>query len=452
MYAIGLDIGTTSVCGVLHSAETGVIVRSVTREHQSDLTAAHPWQKQQDACALLRRLDEILQELLAAELPVVSIGITGQMHGIVYLNEQGEPVSPLTTWQDGRGDLPYKDGLSYAAYMTQKTGYPLATGYGAVTYFYDTVNGCVPPDAVTFCPIHALAAMHLTGRTAPLLHPSDSAGLGLYDLRRGAFDTEAIASLGLDAGRFPAVYHDSKPIGTYRGIPVAVAIGDNQASFAGSVAGNEESLLVNIGTGSQISCLTDTVPAEGGGCRPFLENRFLLVGAPLCGGRAYALLEQLFREIATAVTGTAVKSAYAAMDKALADDVLDLPPLAVDTRFSGTRTAPHLRGKIDGIGTDNLTMAALCDGVLCGMAQELYEMYAAMRSSLPSAPRGMVGSGNGIRRNPALRRRLEQIFGLPLRIPVHTEEAAFGASLYSLTVAGIYPDLAAAGKLIRYEE
>ena len=49
-------------------------------------------------------------------------------------------LSPLKIWQDGRGDLPYKDSLTYAEYMSKKTGYPLATGYGAVTYFYDAMK------------------------------------------------------------------------------------------------------------------------------------------------------------------------------------------------------------------------------------------------------------------------------------------------------------------------
>ena len=73
-------------------------------------------------------------------------------------------MSPLTIWQDGRGDQVYKDGKTYAACLSELTGYPVATGYGAVTHFYNTVNGLVPSDAVTFCTIHDLAVMALTER------------------------------------------------------------------------------------------------------------------------------------------------------------------------------------------------------------------------------------------------------------------------------------------------
>lgn len=453
MRAIGLDIGTTSVCGILADAKTGEILRAHTRPNDTFLPAEQPFVKRQDPVRLLAILQEILEELLREGSDVVSIGITGQMHGIVYLDKAGEPVGPLTIWQDGRGDQPYRDGQTYAAYMQKKTGYPLATGYGAVTYFYDQQNGLVPENATQFCTIHDLAAMKLSGRTAPVLHPSDAASLGLYDLKNNRFDAAAIQALGLDPTMFPAVADGFVALGSYRGIPVSAAIGDNQASVIGSVADLEHSVLVNVGTGSQISATTDRPPKDAAlDCRPLIPERYLLAGSSLCGGRAYALLEKLFREIAGAVTGTEVKSAYPAMDRLMADWAGEPTSLSVQTTFSGTRTAPAVRGSITGIGTENLTMATLCDGFMNGMVTELTELYAAMRPYLLQEKTVLVGSGNGLRYNLPLRRRFETAFGLPMIIPAGKEEAAFGAALYGMVAAGVYADLAAAQKLIRYEE
>lgn len=453
MKAIGLDIGTTSVCGILTDAKTGEILQVCTRPNDTFLPTEQPFQKQQDPIRLLAILEGILEELLATADRVVSIGITGQMHGIVYLNAKGDPVGPLTIWQDGRGDQPFCDGLTYAGYMQKKTGHPLATGYGAVTYFYDFKNGLVPETAVQFCTIHDLAAMKLGGRTTPLVHPSDAASLGLFDLKNNCYDTVAIATLGLDVSMFPAVADGFVSAGCYHDIPVSVAIGDNQASVIGSVADLEHSLLVNVGTGSQISATTDRPPNDSSlDCRPLTSGCFLLAGSSLCGGRAYAQLERLFREIAGTVTGTEVKSAYPAMDRLMAD-VMALPnPLSVQTTFSGTRNQPTLRGGITNIGTDNLTMAALCDGFMNGMVAELAECYTAMRPYLPTKKTILIGSGNGLRYNLPLRRRFEQAFGLPMMIPAGKEEAAFGAALFGMVAAGVYPDLAAAQKLIQYEE
>lgn len=453
MYAIGLDIGTTSVCGILQNTQTGEIVRSRTVANDSFLTTVNVWEKIQDPDRLLSLADTILEEVLDGPFSVVSIGVTGQMHGIVYLNAEGKPVSPLAIWQDGRGDLPYKDGKTYAEYMSEKTGYPLATGYGAVTYFYDAVNGNVPGSAVTFCTIHDLVVLHLTKTAQPVLHSSDAASLGLFDTEKQAYDKAAIQALGLNDAMFPDTCSDFTVMGQYNGIPVSVAIGDNQASFLGSVADPAHSLLVNVGTGSQISCFTDKRSGNKAlDCRPLMGESYILAGSSLCGGRAYAMLEKLFREIAAAVSGTEVKSAYPAMDKLMEKFVSADDPLDVSTLFSGTRANPKARGSITNVGVDNLTMAALCDGFMQGIARELHELYAAMCPELSDERNCLVGSGNGVRNNKALRERFEHAFGLKMVIPAHKEEAAFGAALSALVAAGVYDSMQAASKLIRYEE
>ena len=452
MYIIGLDIGTTSVCGILCDADSGEICRSVTRPNDTFLPTEHPWEKQQDPVVLMTRLREIAGEL-CAEGPVAAIGVTGQMHGIVYLTAEGKPVGPLTIWQDGRGDQPYKEGLTYAEYLTKITGYPVATGYGAVTHFYNTVNGLIPEGAVTFCTIHDLAAMTLTGAQKPLLNPSDAASLGLYDLQNDRFDVAAITAAGMDPAFFPAVAPGFALAGhTPDGIPVSVAIGDNQASVLGSVSDLTHSILVNVGTGSQISCVVTQPPAGSElDCRPLMPGHWLLAGSSLCGGRAYAILEKFLRDTASVISGTPVGNAYPVMDRLMADFAAPDEPLVIDTTFSGTRKQPSRRGSIQNIGIDNLTVANLCDGVMNGMVTELHDLYSEMRPYLSTEPTQLVGSGNGIRFNGPLADRFVAAFGLPLSTPKHREEAAFGSALFAMVAAGLVPDIATAQTRIQYQ-
>lgn len=452
MYSIGLDIGTTSVCGILVNLDNGCVEISRTLPNDTFIKTEKSYEKLQDPKKLIEILKGVLGELLAQNKPIASIGITGQMHGIVYLNKDGSPVSELKIWQDGRGDLPYKDGMTYAQYMTNKTGYQLATGYGAVTYFYDTVNGLVPNDAVGFCTIHDLAAMTFCGKTAPLLHPSDAASLGLFDIKAGTYDKDAILSLGLDFNFFPAVCNDYGLMGHYNGIPVSVAVGDNQASFMGSVKNPEESLLINVGTGSQISCLANAIPTDTAlDCRPLINGSYILAGSSLCGGRAYSILEHFLRNVVKDITGTEIKSAYPAMDRLMENYTPENEPLNVTTLFSGTRIDPQKRGSIENISVNNLTTAALCDGFMQGMVNELYEMYEKLKPYAFGSPKYMIGSGNGIRNNAPLRKKFEKAFGIKLEIPAHKEEAAFGAALYSLVAAGVFNSIGDAAKIIRYE-
>ncbi|MBE6761616.1 MAG: hypothetical protein E7551_04955 [Ruminococcaceae bacterium] len=451
MYSVGLDIGTTSVCGILVDIKSGEIKKSLTLDNDTFINTENPFEKIQNAGRLISIAKEILEKLTENETPVC-IGITGQMHGIVYLSDNGEILSPLKIWQDGRGDQPYKNGLSYAEYMSEVTGYPLATGYGAVTYFYDSINGLVPENTAKFCTIHDLLAMTLGGKTAPLVHTSDAASLGLFDLNKNEFDVKAIQKLGLNPNLFPEVCDGFKVVGNYGNIPVSVAIGDNQASFSGSVKAPENAILVNVGTGSQISCFSDTVPQNKNiDCRPLLQKSYIMAGSSLCGGRAYALLEKLFREIATAVTGESVKSAYPAMDRIM-EGYEKKKSLNVSTLFDGTRQNPEKRGSIENISTENLNMASLCDGFMWGMVEELYGMFEQMKPYVKVKKNLLVGSGNGIRNNAPLRRRFEEKFGLKMQIPLGKEEAAFGAVLYSLVASGIKADFNSAAELIKYVE
>ena len=451
MFAIGLDIGTTSVCGILHNAKNGEIVKTITLENDSFLKTDYEWEKIQSPDRLIEILYTILNELLSAGKNVVSIGISGQMHGIIYIDSEGNAVSPLKIWQDGRGNLEFKDGKTYAAYMSAKSGYQLATGYGTVTYFYDLQNGLVPKNAVSFCTIHDLAAMKLTGNKKPLVHPSNAASLGLFDIKNNCFDKSSITELGLSFNMFPAVCSGYTVMGNYKGIPVSIALGDNQASFLGSVNDMENSILVNVGTGSQISCLVHTPPENSSlDCRPLLDNCYIIAGSSLCGGRAYAILEKLFREIATTVSGCEIGSAYPAMDRITENLEVCDNPLKVSTLFSGTRANPNERGSIKNISIENFTMATLCDGVMCGIAQELYDFYCDIKPYLTNQKTIMVASGNGIRVNKALQKRFEKIFGIKLKTPLHKEEAAFGASLYALVATGVYEDINAAQKLLKY--
>ena len=65
---------------------------------------------------------------------------------------------------------------------------------------------------------------------------------------------------------------------------------------------------------------------------------------------------------------------------------------------------------------------------------------------------GIVGSGNGIRKNAKLMEVLEERFGEKLKIPAHKEEAAYGAALFGLVACGKFRNGTEAQRLIKYEK
>lgn len=431
MKTLGLDIGTTSISAVVHDSAQGVL--AARTEKNGAFLPGRSWERIQDPKQIAAKAEAVVKELLALYPDVSAMGVTGQMHGIVYLDREGACVSPLYTWQDERGDLPHPDGGTWVSHLSEKTGYPLATGYGLVTHFYNLHHELIPDNAVTFCTIQDHIAMKLAGRTSPVIDPTNAASLGLYDSVNGCFDRAALEQAGISPDMMPTCMTEPY-LGTGAlGIPVYAAIGDNQASFLGAAGGRTDVLLVNVGTGSQISVYvpermeTDTLET-----RPFPGGGWLLVGASLCGGRSYAMLENFFRETVKMVTGTEV-NAYEAMSRALeASGPLSHFPHAATT-FQGTRNDPSLRGSITGIGTDNFTPVHLIHSILHGMADELKEMYAGYLRKGGEPRKMIIGSGNGLRMNPHLCRVLEDLFDCDLILSVNQEEAACGAALYAAT-------------------
>ena len=429
MKALGIDVGTTSVSFAVFSEGTGVLeTRSFPNK---TLVSSESWARLQSPSDVLTEIHVQLDRLLSCHPDIRAIGVTGQMHGIVYLDAIGEPVSPLYTWQDGRGDLPYDGAASWAQHLSQTTTYPLSTGYGMVTHFYNLRHGLVPENAAYLCCIGDYIAMKLAGLSAPLMEPSNAAGIGLYKLQEGCFDAEALRQAGIDGKILPQII--KRPLlGTGAlGVPVYAAIGDNQAAFWGAVGKRQDTLSINVGTGSQIAVYSrEYLAVPGLETRPFPGGGWLLVGAALCGGRSYALLESFFRQTVKMVTGLDA-CVYDAMNRALDEaGAIEDVPLAVTT-FQGTRQDPALRGSISGIGTDNFTPIHFMHSVLHGMARELRNMYDLYTAATGDNKASLVGSGNGLRKNPHLLHALEDVFERPVCLSPWAEEAACGAALYA---------------------
>ena len=452
MKTIGMDIGTTTVCAVLTDAETGELLDAKTLTNDAHLKSERSWERIQNPTRILELCRQLLADYLDCYEDVESIGVTGAMHGILYTDKEGKAVSPLYTWQDQRGDqVNPESGMSYAKELSEITGYAMATGFGLTPQYYNTKHGLIPEEAVSFCTIPDYVAFSIAREKAPLLHQSMAASLGVYDIQKGCFDTEAIERAGMDIRMLPQVTKENALCGkTAEGIPVAVSLGDNQASFLGSV--NEEcKVLLNVGTGAQLSAYSEKI-AEGENleCRPYVGDSWLLAGSALCGGYAYSLMKRFFEETLELAEAEAKRPAYEILNQAAAAAYEEEKQLTVDTRFNGTRQNPSITGSVAGITVDNFRPGHLALGVLKGICEELYQHYC----TLPEESKGaafFVGSGNGVRMNPLLQKICCDRFGMELKIPKYSEEAAYGASLFVLLACGKYQTLSEVQKLISYE-
>ena len=110
MKVLGIDIGTTTISLVVLDPEQKKVWESRTISNGTFMETAREWERIQDVNKIVEKTRDA-EEGLPHDFPELSsIGLTGQMHGILYVDREGRCISPLYTWQDGRGNVPDEQG------------------------------------------------------------------------------------------------------------------------------------------------------------------------------------------------------------------------------------------------------------------------------------------------------------------------------------------------------
>ena len=429
---VGIDIGTTTISALVYDIDNKEQIEAYTLPHSS-YTRRGAF-SEQDVSIIMEKAKKLLYHILSIYENIVSIGITGQMHGIVYIDENGQAVSNLINWQDKRADQIIKDEKTACDLIYDITKEHISTGYGIATHYYNMLKGLVPKGACGICTIMDLFAMEICGNKKVITHTSLGGSLGMLDVKNSSFKYDKLSFLGIDKELLPQVSDESLIIGKCMGIPVAIPIGDNQASFLGSVSKNEDSMLVNIGTGSQISYATDEYQEVDKELelRPLIEGKYLVCGSALCGGFAYSMVEEFFRSYMVSA-GVQEKSQYSVINQ-LAKQAYENGEegLLVDAFFCGKRSDPNLRGSIKNIDRHSFTPQALVLGVLKGMCNDLYELYEKVTCKKSH----IVASGGAIKRTEILKDIISKRFGATVSANSVDEEASTGAALFSALAVG----------------
>jgi sugar (pentulose or hexulose) kinase len=473
---LGLDLGTTTITALALDARSGDLLGRVTVPNHAETTSADDrvrgrseWDARTIADAACRCLREIATKLGAGWARLAGLCVTGQQHSTVLVKDR-EPLTPLINWQDRRGLETYpgteRTWVQEAQKRlgddaVQKTGCRLSASLSAVMLLWLKENGRLPAGGKA-CALADYFTALLTGGE-PVTDSTFAAGTGLFNVRANSWAADLFGALSFSPDLFPEVQASGAPLGTItgpmaeatglpEGLPVIVGLGDNQASFLGSVANRADSVLVNVGTGGQVSVFSQQFLYDPiFEVRPFPGGGFLLACVGLCGGRTYAVLERFFRQVGEQLLGLrSNETVFDTMNLLAASIPADAGGLRCDPYFTGTRHRPELRASWTGVSPENFTPAHLTRALLEGMARAFREGYDVIAGLTASRKSVLIGAGNGIRENPVLAQIIANEFGLPLRCPRHREEAAFGAALIAALGAGLIPDLDGTGGLVRY--
>ncbi|MFH8789186.1 xylulokinase [Streptomyces roseoverticillatus] len=412
----GIDSSTQSCKVVVCDAETGEVLHRGRAPH-SEGTEADPeawWQA-------LRAAGEGLLD------DVDAIAVAGQQHGLVALDDAGEPVRPALLWNDTRS-------AGAAAGLVRELG-------GAQAWA-DAV-GTVPVAAITAAKLrwladHEPAADRTATATATAMLPhdwltwrlcggpssgaepvtdrGDASGTGYWSPADGRYRTDLLRlAFRGRTPRLPRVLGPYEPAGRNPGgTLVAAGTGDNMAAALGLAPGDA---VISLGTsGTAFARSTRPTADPTGAVAGFADatGQFLPL---VCTLNAARVLSSTARMLGTDLDGLDRLARQAGPG---ADGIVLLPypdgertPDLPDAALLGMRTAnmhPH-----------NLARAAV-EGMLCGLAHAL----DALRSQGTAVQRLLLIGGAA--RSPVVGETAAQVFGMPVTVPRPDEYAALGAA------------------------
>lgn len=268
---IGLDIGTSGVKALLIT-EQGNIIASATEEYP--LYTPFPLWSEQDPEDWWQASLIVLRKIVSqAEKPseITAIGLTGQMHGAVFLDAQNQVIRRALLWNDQRTAVECQQ-ITQAIGMEKLidiTGNPALTGFQAPKILWLRNNEpqnyarlekvLLPKDFIRF---------NLTGEFAS--DCSDAAGTLLLDLRKRDWSQELLDQLEIPRKWLPTVYEGSQVTGTLRpdiadltglppGIPVVAGGGDNAAAAVGTGIVRSGLVSSSIGTSGVMFAHSDEI-------------------------------------------------------------------------------------------------------------------------------------------------------------------------------------------------
>jgi sedoheptulokinase len=459
-FVLGIDFGTTTLSGALVDITTRQTT-TINAETNAYLSLGDEASREQS----LERLRECFYTLVRRILPddnssLIAIGLTGQMHGVIGLDANGQAVTNLVTWQDRRGDCRLENGKTLLEDMrTRSPGLHISNGYGLTTlYRWHVVEK--KEKVATFCTVPDYFGMLLTGNRDSMIDPTMAHSIGAYDVLAGDWESGAIARLGMERLQFPQIASSPSLRGTVtdtnildkssnKQIGVTVALGDNQASFLGTVPDLRHSLLVNIGTGSQIShaiqraelpAFRNSIDGVDTELRPLIGDMLLIATCLTSGGVVYRRIHDFFVACGKELFGLEGEQVGAKLWTKMEECAArrnNASFLQVSPQFEGSRSDPTARGRIENIGLENFTPGNLIFATLQGVA-EYHRSFVP--SNVLERIECLYGSGNGLKKNALLRQAFATAFGRAIQLSTHDEEAAVGAAFFAASACHAFAE------------
>ncbi len=438
MYAIGVDSGTQGTKVLIVDFDGTILCRGFTPHRFVE--GLKPGGSEQEPREWIQAFEQALQQALKhADIDpsqIVSLGVSGQQHGFVPLDDRGQPVRPAKLWND-TSTLEETDilleSLGGKSGCIQTLGISLAVGYTASKILwlkrkepenYEKLSSILLP--------HNYINYTLTG--IEHMEFGDASGTGLMDIRKREWSRAAITAIDPELeAKLPRLSHPSQPVGPIKRnmarrfgldkVLVASGSGDNMMGAIGTGNVKPGLCTLSLGTsGTVYSCFAE----------PFVDPQGEI--AAFCDGTGGWL--PLLCTMNVTNTTEHIKSLFEISNEELEQTASQAPPGAGSLLFlphlAGERVPvlPFSSGVFFGLNRKTFSRTYMARAVMEGAIFNLGYGFARMKD-LGLVPAEIRATGGGSKSRFWLQ-IVADIFQTPVVTLKEEEAAAFGAAIQSM--------------------
>ena len=454
-YVIGIDIGTSGTKTVLFD-EKGKVIASKTIEYpmyqpQNGYAEQEPadWYN-----AAVNTIKAVIEASRVSADNIVGIGLSGQMHGLVMLDENSEVIRKSIIWCDQRtaDEVEKMNRKIGRERLIAITANPALTGWTAAKILWvknhepENYARCrhilLPKDYIRFM---------LTGEYATEV--SDASGMQLLDVPNRCWSEEICDKLGIDMSMLAKVYESCEITGTVTekasaltglkaGTPVVGGAGDNAAAAVGTGVVTDGKAFTTIGTSGVVFAHTSKVSIDPKSrvhtCCAAVPNRWHVMGVTQGAGLSLKWFRDNFCNAEKETAKQIGVDEYYLMDKEAETVPIGANRLLYLPYLMGERT-PHLdpnaRGMFFGLSAMH-TKKDMLRAVMEGVAYSLRDCVEIFREMNISVSDMMACGGGGS--SPLWRQMLADLYACPVKTASSKEGPALGAAILALVGAGVY--------------
>ncbi|WP_077611468.1 xylulokinase [Clostridium sp. Marseille-P2415] len=460
-YLIGIDVGTSATKTVLFD-EGGHVAASASREYP--LYQPHNgWaeQKPEDwRDAVLETLSQVVTESGVLKEDIKGIGISGQMHGLVMLDENNEVIRPSIIWCDQRTGAEVEDMLNLMPRerWIEITANPPLTGWTAAKILWVRKNEpehyqrcrhiLLPKDYIRFV---------LTGIYATEV--SDASGMQLLDVPGRCWSDEVLHKLDIDPELLGNVFESCEVTGSLLpeiaertglsiGTKVVGGAGDNAAAAVGTGVVRDGTAFTTIGTSGVVFAHSSQVTIDPKGrvhtCCSAVPGAWHVMGVTQAAGLSLKWFkDNLCHDYVEEAKRQGV-DVYDLINKDVSQVEAGSDKLIYLPYLMGERT-PHLdpdcRGVFFGLSAIH-TKAHMLRAVMEGVSYSLSDCNDILKEMGILVGQMMACGGGG--KSPVWRQMLADMYDCEVKTVVQTEGPALGVAILAGVGCGIYESVEAA--------